>query len=310
MEFKDYYNILGISKSASTDEIRKAYRRLATKYHPDKNPGDKTAENKFKEINEAKEVLTDPEKRKLYDQFGKDWKHYQAAGAKGDFDWSKYARQGSGKRYRYSSNVGDFSDIFSGGGFSDFFETLFGGRTGRTQYERSTRMKGQDHIAEITISLEEAYHGTNRKISLNGQTLKLNIKPGIQDGHRLRLSGKGSPGAGGGASGDLFIKINLAKHPYVQRQGDDLYIDMKVDLYTAILGGKTEVQTLNGKIKVDIAKETKNGKTLRLKGMGMPLYNQRGKFGDLYLNVVVDIPSNLSKKEEDLFRQLRAIRNA
>jgi len=169
-------------------------------------------------------------------------------------------------------------------------------------------MKGQDHIAEIIISLEEAYHGTNRNISLNGQTLKLNIKPGIQDGHRLRLGGKGSPGVGGGVSGDLFIKIKIAKHPYFQRQGDDLYIDTHVDLYTAILGGKAEVHTMNGKIKVDIAKETKNGKTLRLKGMGMPLYNQRSKFGDLYLKVAVDIPSNLSKKEQDLYRQLRALR--
>lgn len=309
MEFKDYYALLGIRKNASTEEIRKAYRRLATKYHPDKNPGDKTAENKFKEINEAKEVLTDPKKRKLYDQFGKDWKHYQAAGAKGDFDWSKYARPSGGKTYTYQSDAGDFGDLFGSSGFSDFFETLFGGRTASYQQNRSSRIKGQDRNADITISLEEAYHGTKRRISLNGQTINLNIKPGIQDGQRLRLGGKGSPGRGGGATGDLFLTIKTAHHSRFQRQGNDLYITVQVDLYTAILGGKVEVSTLNDNIKIDIPKETKNGKTLRLKGMGMPLYNHPGQYGDLYVKISVTIPDNLSKKERDLFQQLRELRN-
>ncbi|MFQ5709895.1 MAG: DnaJ domain-containing protein, partial [bacterium] len=196
MEYKDYYKILGVGKNASVDEIKKAYRKLAAKYHPDKNPGDKVAEQKFKDINEAKEVLTDPEKRKLYDRFGTDWKRYKEAGA-GDFDWSKYAHQGGGRTYTYH-RTGDFSDFFGGEGFSDFFETLFGGGGGfRTRRTRSTAVKGQDLKADITISLEEAFQGTARQISLDGQSIKLKIQPGIRDGQQLRLTGKGSPGRGG-----------------------------------------------------------------------------------------------------------------
>lgn len=315
MEYKDYYDILGVSKNATEEEIKKAYRRLANKYHPDKNPGDKSAEEKFKEINEAKEVLTDPEKRKLYDQFGKDWKHYKNAGAQGDFDWSKYTGQpGGGRTYYYSSgDFGDVEDLFGGGGFSDFFEMLFGNRggtrtrTGRTRTQR-TGFRGQDYTAELNITLEEAYHGTTRQITVDGQNIKLNIKPGVRDGQKLKLSGKGGAGANGGAKGDLYITIRVADHPRFRREGDDLYTDIDVDLYTAVLGGKAEVQTFKGKVKVDIPRGTQNGKVLKLKGMGMPVYNQKSAFGDLYVRINVQLPRHLSKKEIALFEQLRDLR--
>ena len=321
MQFRDYYKILGVSKNATAEEIKKAYRRLATKYHPDKNPGDKSAEERFKEINEAKEVLSDPKKKKLYDQFGKDWKQYQAAGAQGDFDWSKYtdqSRQGRGRTYYYSSRgsrgggfSSDFEDIFAGGGgFSDFFETLFGNmRPNRETYtRRASAVKGRDVTAEIEITLLEAYHGTSRQFKLDGQTIKLNIKPGIKDGQKLRMSGKGSPGVSGATSGDLYITVKVGQHSYFKRQGDDLYMDKPVDLYTAVLGGKIDVNTFKGNIKVDVPKETESGKVLRLRGMGMPISDKPSKFGDLYVKIILQIPKNLSTQEQDLFKQLRDLR--
>ncbi len=311
MEYKDYYKILGVSKNASTDEIKKAYRKLAAKYHPDRNPDDKASETKFKEINEAREVLTDPEKRKLYDQFGADWKQYKAAGAQGDFDWSKYARQGAGGRRTYSYQTGgDFGDIFGDTGFSDFFETLFGGGLGGfgARSRQARPAKGQDARAELTVSLEEAFHGTARQVTVDGQTLKLSVRPGIQDGQELRLTGKGQPGMRGGASGDLYLRVRVAEHPRFERKGNDLYCELPVDLYTAVLGGKTELRTLDRTIKVDIAPETQNGKTLRLKGLGMPHYKQAGR-GDLYARITIQVPRNLSKKERELFEQLQKLRS-
>ncbi|MBS1514787.1 MAG: J domain-containing protein [Bacteroidetes bacterium] len=313
MEYRDYYKILGVEKSASQDEIKKAYRKLAIKYHPDKNAGNKEAEEKFKEINEANEVLSDPDKRKKYDELGENWKYYQQAGGQSqDFDWSRYANHGGGGSHYTSGNFSGFEG-FGGGGFSDFFETLFGGgfsqgggarRGGR----RSASMRGEDMRAALSITLEEAYNGVEKLFTIDGQSIKLKIKPGIPDGQVLRLSGKGYAGTGGGAHGDLLLSITVEKDNRYERKGADLYTDIHVDIVTAELGGKAEVKTFKGTVKVNIAKETDNGKTLRLPGMGMPVYGKENHFGDLYVKVNLTIRKNLSDKEEKLFKELASLR--
>lgn len=310
VEFKDYYKILGVDKNATTEEIKKAYRRLAARYHPDKNPGDPVAEEKFKEINEAREVLTDPEKRKKYDRFGENWKYYQQTGQHaGGFDWSVFTDNGGGWR-TYSSTSEDFGDLFGGHGFSDFFEMLFGGGLGRRR-QRGTRptARGQDISANTLITLEEAYHGTERLIELNGQKLKLKIQPGVRDGQVLKISGKGTPGQGGGPAGDFLLTVRVAAHPRFTRKGDDLYCDLPVDLYTAVLGGKAEIKTFKGTVKIDIPEGSENGKVLRLKELGMPIFPGGKKgYGDLYAKLQVQLPTNLTEKERELFRKLQVLR--
>ena len=260
MTYKDYYKILGIEKTATKEEIKKAYRKLAMKYHPDKNPGDKEAERKFKEINEAHAVLSDPEKKKKYDQFGRDWELYERTGAqRGDFDFSQYTSQ-EGQRFYY--RTGDFSEVFGGRDADDFFEMLFGERFQARPGGRSGGFKGPDITAETTISLEEAYHGTNRLVELGGQKIKINIKPGIRDRQILKVSGKGGPGLSGGKAGDFLLRVRIAGHAEYRREEHDLYKDIPVDLYTAVLGGKVTVPTMKGTVKVDIPKETENGKVL------------------------------------------------
>jgi curved DNA-binding protein len=307
MDYKDYYKILGLNKSASQDEIKKAYRKLALKYHPDKNPGDKTAEAKFKEANEANEVLGDPEKRKRYDELGSNWKAYQQPGGSGGFDWSKYQQQGGQTFYA------DFSDLgssFSGrGGFSDFFEAFFGGGFGGSKQQKGRRVtKGQDLEAELPITLEDAYKGAEKIFDLNGQKIKLKIKKGVNDGQVLKLAGKGNPGHSGGSSGDLLIKIKSESHPIFKRIDDDLHMDLPVDVVTAVLGGKIDVNTLKGRIKVNIPPETPNGKTLRLTGMGMPKYGKENQHGDLYAKIELQTPKNLTAEELKLYRQLAELR--
>ena len=308
MTYKDYYKILGISKNASTDEVKKAYRKLAIKYHPDKNKGDKSAEDRFKEINEANEVLSDPEKRKKYDTFGEDWRHYQASGGnESQFDWSKYAHQrGGAQAGNGDEGFGNFEfrDIFGGQGASDFFEMLFGRGPTAAAGRRTSARKGQDAEAELPISLEEAYHGATKLFELNGQTIRIRINPGVEDKQVLRLAGKGSPGARGGQAGDLYLSIKLLPHPEYERKGNDLSRDLQVPLYTAVLGGKVEVNTLKGIVKVDVQPGTQNGQTLRLAGLGMPIYNEQGKFGDLYVRTVVQIPTKLSEEEQSMFQKL------
>jgi curved DNA-binding protein len=315
MDFKDYYSTLGVSKTASQDEIKKAYRKLAMKYHPDKTKGDKTSEQKFKEINEANEVLSDPEKRKKYDQLGKNWKQYQQqGGSQGGFDWSQYANMGGnggggGGTYTFE---GDLGDLFGGSGYSDFFDTIFGqsGFSGsrKRSGRRTAQIRGQDLEAQMEITLEEAYKGATRIFEVNGQQIKLKIKPGIPDGHTLRLTGKGSPGADGGQAGDLLITIKILKDSVFERKGDDLYADLNVDLFTAVLGGKTQFKTMKGSVKIDIPKGTQNGKTMRLQKMGMPVYGKENSFGDLYLKVTIQIPDKLTSKETKLFEELRKLK--
>ncbi len=302
MEYKDYYKIIGVEKTATQDEIKKAYRKLAVKYHPDKNPGDKKSEDKFKEINEAYDVLGDVEKRKKYDTLGENWQNYQEGNPN-----PNRGRQ-SGKWD--SSN----SEYFSGesGQFSDFFEHIFGQSSGGgfsgSQQRSSYKRKGEDYQAETTITLEEAFTGTSRQLNLQDNTLNLKLKAGISDGQVLRMKDKGGKGTNGGANGDLYITIHIQKHPLFDRKGDDIYFNQPLDAYTAILGGKLTVNTIDNPIKITIPPGTDSDKTFRLKGMGMPRYDEPGQRGDSYVCVKITIPKNLSEPEKELFKKLVALR--
>lgn len=303
MDYRDYYKILGVDKSASAEEIKKAYRKLAIKYHPDKNPNNKSAEEKFKEINEANEVLGDPEKRKKYDELGENWRHYQQQGGNAqDFDWSKYSSGNKGQYQAYTEE-----DLFGEGGqFSDFFSNIFGGGFQQGQ-KRSRARKGNDLEAAIYISLEESYSGTTRQVQIDGERLQIKIKPGVIEGQALRLKEKGGHGSGGGPRGDVYIKVHIEAHPHFVRKQDDLHCDIQVDLYTAILGGKTLIRTLKGPIKIDIPKLTENGKVFRLKAMGMPKFGKEKEFGDLYAKVNILLPKSLTEEEIKLFQGLSKI---
>jgi curved DNA-binding protein len=324
MEYKDYYKTLGVERNASQEEIKKKYRKLAAKFHPDKNPGNKRAEAKFKEIGEAYEVLKDPDKRKLYDQVGVDWKKYQQAGASpGDFNWSQYGGQG-GQRVNIN-----FEDIFGGGhqqgssggsSFSSFFETLFGGgdpfggaRQQAQQYQsdarrRATPRKGSDSEAEINVSLKEVLEGTEKQFRLNGERVKIKIPAGIEDGKRLKLKGKGRAVQPGIPRGDLYLKIKIDEPEGIERKGKDIYQTVPLDLYTALLGGKLTAQTLQGKIKLNIPPETPNGKVFRLAGRGLADFKKTGKRGDYFIRTEIQLPEKLTSKERELIKKLAAER--
>jgi curved DNA-binding protein len=303
MEYKDYYKILGVDKKASQEDIKKAYRKLAVKYHPDKNKDNKVAEEKFKQINEANEVLSDPQKRKKYDELGENWRQYEHAGAR-----PGGTRRGNGQGGPFTYE-GNFDDFFGQGssGFSDFFEQFFGsgmggGRPGGSY--RSTDFKGQDYESEMEISLDEAYHGANRLIQLEDEKLRITTKPGAYEDQLLRIKGKGGKGSKGSA-GDLYVRIRITPHPNFIRKGDDLHSTQTIDLYTAVLGGSTIVNTLSGQVKVKIGSGTQNGKTIRIKGKGMPVYGKVNEFGDLYVQLNIHIPEVLTDKQRELFEQLR-----
>ncbi|MBC5991674.1 DnaJ C-terminal domain-containing protein [Pontibacter cellulosilyticus] len=302
MEYKDYYKILGVEKSASQADIKKAYRALAKKYHPDKNKGDQAAENKFKDISEAYEVLGDKDKRAQYDQLGANWRQFQQGGGPAG---------GSYQSYGGGFSQQDINDMFGGsgggGGFSDFFQQFFGGGGGFGQAAggRTRTHRGQDYQAEMEITLEEAYSGTSRLINTDQQQLRITTKPGVADGQTLRIKGKGGPAAGGGQSGDLYIKVLIRPHPKFDRKGDDLYTDLNLDMYTAILGGETHVNTMSGTIKLKIPAGTQNGKTLRLRGKGMPHYGKPDQHGDLYVKINVMLPTQLNNEERNLLEKLR-----
>jgi curved DNA-binding protein len=307
MNYKDYYAVLGVSKEATADEIKRAYRKLAVKYHPDKNKGNKTANDRFMEINEANQVLHDPEKRKKYDQFGADRQQYEQAGAQpGGFDWSKYADVASSQKQGMSPE--EFESMFAAGGDIDLFELLFGERGGRRQRRRNNAYQGEGLNAETTISLEEAYHGSTRLIQLDNQKIKVTIPAGIADGQVLRIAGKGIEGINGGANGDLYLTVKTAPHTEFHRKGDDLHRDFPVELYTAVLGGMTLVSTLKGAVKVNIPKETPNHKVLRLRGLGMPVAYRKNAYGDLFVTVDIKLPDHLSQHETELFIKLAAVR--
>lgn len=318
MEYKDYYKILGVPKNASEKDIKTAYRKLARKYHPDMNPGDKSAEEKFKELNEAYEVLSDPEKRKLYEQFGSEWSTWQQRGGQaGDF-WQQWAG-GNPPTGQGRASASDFGDVFGQGStFSDFFQQLFGGGRaevygdlfggGATRQRRRPR-RGQNYEQPVEISLEEAYQGTTRLLVIGDQRFEVKIPPGADTGTRVRVAGKGAPGVAGGPAGDLYLNIEVSPDPRFKRRGQDLEVSVPVDLYTAILGGEVAVPTPGGRSgMLNIPPETQNGQKFRLRGKGMPVLNRPKERGDLYAVVDVRLPAKLTPKERDLFQQLRRLR--
>lgn len=308
MTYKDYYKDLGVGKNATPAEIKKAYRSLANKCHPDKTKEDKSSEEKFKDINEANEVLRDPVKRKKYNQLGADWKHYEEAGhQQGGFDWSKYSNNRGSQSHRPSNQ--DPNTIFTDEGVNDFFEMLFGKQNNYNRRKRNVVVKGDDLETETVLSLEEAYHGTTRLIKLNDHTIKVTIKPGVAEKQRLRIASKGVVGLNGGANGDLYLNIKIAPHKEFIRKGNDLYCDIPVELYTAMLGGKTRIKTMKSMVTINIPKGTQNGKELRLHDLGMPQYIKKNEFGNLFVKVSVELPKNLSTAETELFEKLAALRN-
>jgi curved DNA-binding protein len=310
MEYKDYYDLLGVDKGASDKEIKSAYRKLARKYHPDMNPDDKRAEERFKEINEAYEVLSDPEKRKKYDRLGADWHRYQQMGGQpGGFDWSQWTTGGSpGFDVRYGT-PGDMEDLFGGGAgggiFSDFFNQLFGtGRPGRQRSYQTRSRRGQDYQQEVEISIEEAYHGTSRILDKEGRRLEAKIPAGAKTGTKIRLAGEGGPGMGG-SPGDLYLIVKVKPDPRFEREGDDLRSTVQVDMYTALLGGKVRVDTVGGSVMLTIRPETQNGCTMRLRGKGMPKLRQKGVHGDLYVKIDVQLPTDLTPEQRQLLEKMR-----
>ncbi len=309
MEYKDYYKILGVDKDASQAEIKKTYRRLARQYHPDVNPGNKSAEGRFKEINEAHEVLGDPDKRKKYDELGTNWQQWQRTG--GDprgFDWSRWAAGQQPGAGRVHVEYGNLEDLFGGGGgggFSDFFRNVFGGADPAAYGQQQGRGRDVEHPIDIT--LEEAFTGTKRVLQLDGKRLEASIPAGVDTGSQVRLAGKGTAGAG--FSGDLYLRISVLPHHIFERKGDDLYCQVTVDLYTAVLGGEVPVQTLKGQAMLRIPPETQSGRRFRLRGMGMPVLKSPRNKGDLYAEVRIVVPQSLTGKEKELFSQLAALRN-
>jgi curved DNA-binding protein len=310
MEFKDYYNILGVDKSASQDEIKKAYRKLAMKYHPDRNQDDKKSEEKFKQITEANEVLSDPQKRKKYDTLGSNWKQYQSQGQGFEDFYSHFGdggRGGGGTQYNYSGNIDDLFGNISG--FSDFFESFFG-RSGAAGRQQSRSRKGQDFEASLYIPLIEMFNGTTKEISIGGKRVRVKIAPGTKDGKKLRLKGLGNEGMNGGEKGDLYLTLKIEKDPYFDLDGNNLYYDFYVDLYTAVLGGKKQVITLGGKtINITIPESTNSGKILRLKDLGFPTSENSKIYGDLLVRIKIELPQNLTNEEKELFKKLASFRS-
>lgn len=303
MDYKDYYKILGVEKSASQDKIKKAYRKLAHQYHPDKNPGNREAEEKFKAVSEAHEVLGDPEKRKKYDQLGANWEQYQQYG----FDPGAQEYSGKGPRGSYFYEFqGDHSGVFGEeSGFSDFFNSFFGsqGRRTRDYSDLFNDVPAGDLAGDVAISLQEAFTGTERIVDLGNEKIKVSIKPGAYEGLRLRVKGKGQKAARG-PHGNLYLTVRVKPDPGFIRKGNDLYRDVPVDMFTALLGGKIAVQTLSGPIKIAIPEGSQNGKKLRLKGRGMPIYGKNDR-GDLYVQLNVKLPQKLNVTQKELVNKLK-----
>lgn len=321
MEYKDYYKTLGVSKTADQKEIKKAYRKLARQYHPDVNKGDATAEERFKDINEAYEVLSDPDKRQKYDQFGSQWQQFSRAGGRAqDFDWSQWAAQPGSGGFRNVSPE-EFEQMFGGSGgfgqsdFSDFFETLFGSMGGQRRQpggfgrQQTVTRRGRDMEHAVQITLEEVLHGTTRTLQWeDGRKIEAKIPKGVKDGSKIRLSGQGGSGTGGGPAGDLYLIVETYDHPHFIREDNHLRVTVPVDLYTALLGGKAEVPTLEGSVNLTIPAGTNNGQTIRLRGLGLPHLREPEQRGDLYATVNIQLPQNLTDEEKELFEQLRALR--
>lgn len=292
MDFVDYYKILGINKTATEKDIKSAYRKLARKYHPDLNPDYKDANRKFQQINEANEVLSDPEKRKKYDQYGKDWQHAD-----------EYEKQKQYERQSATSGRQRFSGGQSEGDFSDFFENLFGGSAG-TGRSRQAQYRGEDFKAELQLNLIDAYKTQKQTLTVNGKKIRITIPAGIENGQTIKIPGHGGPGRNNGPKGDLYITFSIADHTRIKRLGDNLYTTVDLDLYTAVLGGEITIDTLDGQVKLKVAPETQNGSKIKLKGKGFPVYKNEGHFGVLFVTWNIKIPTNLTDKQKELFTEL------
>ena len=292
MDFVDYYKILGINKTAAPKDVKNAYRKLARKFHPDLNPNDKDAKKNFQQINEANEVLSDPEKRKKFDQYGKDWQHAD------EFEKQKqYQGQSSGSR------GGRNSRAQSGGDFSEFFESMFGGSGGGSR-GRQARYRGEDYNAEIHLNLIDAYETHKQTLSVNGKNIRITIPAGIENGQIIKIPGHGGPGTNGGPNGDLYIEFSIANHTLFKRLGNNLYANIDLDIYKAVLGGEITIDTLNGQVKLKVKPETQNGSKVKLKGKGFPVYKNDGQFGDLLVTYIIKVPTNLTEKQKELFTEL------
>ena len=301
MAFVDYYQVLGIGKIADEKEIKNAYRKLARKYHPDLNPNDAEANKKFQQLNEANEVLSDPEKRKKYDQYGENWQH----GA----EYEEYAKQQQQQRSRQQTNYADNqqggSGGFEGGDFSDFFQSMFGGAG--SSKGRQAVYKGQDYNAELHLKLKDVVETNKQTLTVNGKNIRITIPAGVENGQTIKISGHGGPGTGSGPAGDLYITFRIAEDQIFKRDGSDLYQTIKLNLYTAILGGDVTVDGLNSKIKIKVKPETQNSTKVKLKGKGLPVYKKDGQFGDLYITYDIQLPVNLNEEQKKLFEELAKI---
>ena len=297
MDFVDYYKILEVDQKATEKEIKNAYRKLARKHHPDLHPNDKDAKAKFQQINEANEVLSDPVKRKKYDQHGKDWKHadeYEKA--------QQYHQQSSQSRgARYSGGQDE-------GGFSDFFESMFGG-FGGAERGRQVKYRGEDYTSELHLDLMEAYETHKQTLTVNGKNIRITVPAGIENGQTIKIAGHGGPGINGGPNGDLYITFSISNHPRFKRLANNLYTTVELDLYTAVLGGQITIDTLNGKVKLTVKAETQNESKVKLSGKGFPVYKKADQFGDLYVTYEVKIPTNLTEKQKELFTELSKLQS-
>ncbi len=302
MEFIDYYKLLELDRSATKADIKKAYRKLARKYHPDLNPNDKAAQARFQQINEAHEVLSDPEKRKKYDEYGKDWQHAE------QFEQAKKQRAASGgfgggfgggeQSYSYSGNFDDDT-------FSDFFEQMFGGRARAEGAHRGRHFKGQDFNAELQLRLSEVYESRKHTLTVNGKNIRLTIPAGVENGQTIKIKGHGGPGIQGGPKGDLYITFNILNDTNFRREKEHLYSSEEISLSTAALGGEIRVKTFNGEVKLKVKPGTQNGTKVKLKGKGFPKYKTEGQFGDLIVTYNIQIPKVLSEKQKELFQELK-----
>lgn len=300
MAFIDYYKILEVDKKASPEEIKKAYRKLARKYHPDMNPNDKEAHARFQQINEANEVLSDPEKRKKYDTYGENWQHAE-----------QYEQARQQQQTNRGSSSGNWEQNYSGSfdddQFSDFFESMFGQRAGNRRSE--VKYRGQDYSAELRLPLTEAYTTHQHTLTVNGKNIRITVPAGIGDGQVIKLKGHGGLGVNNGPNGDLYITFQIEEDSRFKRVENNLYLNQELDLYTAVLGGDITIETLSGKVKLKVAPETQNGTKVKLKGKGFPVYKKEGEFGDLIVTYSIKIPTGLSEEQKDLFREIAELTN-
>jgi curved DNA-binding protein len=312
MEFKDYYQILGVSPDADEKTIRQAFRKLARQYHPDVNPGDRASEEQFKAINEANQVLSDPEQRKKYDALRAQYQRWQqSGGSPRDFNWQAWSAQPGEGVYQQYGTVDDLQDIFGDESpFSDFFTSIFGGARGaqRGAQRTSRPRRGRDLEVEVEVRLEEAFHGTTRELQIGDRRIEAKIPPGVYTGARVRLAGQGEPGRHGGPAGDLYLSVRVLPHATFERDGDDLFTEVAVDIYTAALGGEVRVPTLDGAVMLKVPPQTQSGRTLRLRGKGMSHLNNPNTRGDLYARVRLMLPEPMSERELQAFRELAAAR--